>query len=266
MKKLWALSAVVLLSTACTQVIDSLSPLFGGVSGNGVIETETRENLGSFATIDVQNALEVDYTQDKSLTQAQVTVEADANLLPMIQTTVSNNRLLIKTLQSFNTATRTRVTVRSPELEALVLSGAARGKVSNWTAIPSGSVELSGASRLSLSGSSPALTVTAAGSSEVTLSVWQSDNLTATLSEGSWLAGEATLKSLIVNGSGASRLEGAALTADTAEVTLSGASRGRLRANTRLKANLSGASELIYTGSPQVERTLSGASTLRSES
>jgi hypothetical protein len=265
MNRILALSACALLGTACTQVIDSLSPLFGGVSGNGVIESETRENLGAFATIDVQNALELAYTQDATLTQAQVTVEADANLLPMIQTTVSNNRLLIKTLQSFNTATRTRITVRSPELNELVLSGASRATISDWRVTPTATADLSGASRLILSGTAPTLNLTVAGGSEVTFKAWQSDALTAALSGGSWLMGDGTFKSFVLDASGASRLEGAAISSDTAEVTLSGASRGRLRANNRLKANLSGASELIYTGSPQVERSLSGASVLRSE-
>jgi hypothetical protein len=154
-----------------------------------------------------------------------VEVEADDNLLQFVKTEVRNGVLEISTEgKRISSKSRLRVRISAPDVERL---------------------EVSGASKLSLANlKNESLTVNASGASKVSVN------------------GET--RNLRVELSGASKLDAESLSAINANVDGSGASSASVKVAGDLKADLSGASKVTYTGSPRnLEKSTSGASSVR---
>ncbi len=200
--------------------INGESLLFSrSVQGSGNIVTELRE-VSEFSQVSVGGVFKAEITAGKDFS---VSVEADDNLLPLIETEVRGDTLKISTDSRLESARPIVVRVTAPNIAGVKASGAA-------------DVNLSGVQNRSLSLSlSGASKMTAAGNS---------DSVEATVS-------------------GASSLAAYDLTADLASVDTSGASRTYINASSRLFADASGASTILYKGSPEVRRNSSGASTIR---
>jgi hypothetical protein len=194
------------------------------VHGSGKIITEKRA-LSGFTAIDAGGAIEVEVSQSDSYL---VEVEADDNIMPRILTIVENGTLNIsmqdKDFDFFNNAT-VHVKVSMPKISGIELSGASHGIAKNIKTDKL-NLEVSGASKLIVSGTASEL------NSEV---------------------------------SGASKLDAKDLIADNAEVECAGASKAIVHANTTLKIEAEGASKVIYSGSPKVTEESSGASSIAQE-
>ena len=87
LSKLIIATILGLLMTSC-----NFDATFGGVRGNGNVETETRDIDGDFDEIRVSRGLEVYLTQGST---ENITVEADENLHDIIMTKIENNVLKI---------------------------------------------------------------------------------------------------------------------------------------------------------------------------
>ena len=153
-----------------------------------------------------------------------VEIEADDNLLPYIKTEVRGGTLEISNEKRLSTKSRIRVRISAPDIERL---------------------QVSGASKLSLSNvKNDSLTVDASGASKVSV------------------AGET--RNLDVELSGASKLDAENLKAENVDVDGSGASSAGVNVSGDLKADLSGASKVTYTGNPRnLQKSTSGASSVR---
>lgn len=152
-----------------------------------------------------------------------VEVEADDNLLPFIKTDLDGETLKIKTTEKFSTRSPIRVRISAPDIENLEISGASKFFVSNL-ANDSFRVDSSGASKISIEGAT---------------------------------------KNLTVDMSGASKLNAENFTAENVSVDASGASRATVSVINNLKADLSGASKVVYYGNPaNIEKKTSGASSV----
>lgn len=92
------------------------------VRGSGVAKTETR-NLAPFERIDVAGAFDVTLVDGPN---HRITVEADNDLLDAVSSDVIDNQLRISSLRSFVSRTSMKVTVESPPLAGLTVSGNAR--------------------------------------------------------------------------------------------------------------------------------------------
>src|SRR5688572_21721476 len=187
------------------------------VKGSGIGASEIRDVTG-FRGVDVGGVFQVEITAGKDF---EVEVSADDNLLPVIETRVSNGILHIEAKESIRSHGPVRVRISAPDIE---------------------SIEASGASKVSLANvKNDGLTIDADGASRVSLS------------------GE-TAK-LIADVSGASHIDAENLKATNARVDASGASHVSVSVIERLAADASGASRVAYVGSPKsVERSSSGAS------
>lgn len=191
------------------------------VQGSGNIITEQRE-VSEFSQVSVGGVFKAEITAGKDFS---VTVEADDNLLPLIETGVRGDTLKISTDGRLRSAQPIVVRITAPNISGVKASGASDvnlSGVNNRTL----SLELSGASKMTASG------VTEQAAIEV---------------------------------SGASSLTAYDLAATFANVDTSGASRTRVNASSQLFADASGASTILYKGSPNVRRNSSGASTIRAE-
>jgi hypothetical protein len=187
--------------------------------GNGEPATEARE-VAPFTGIHVGGAFQL---QAEPGPETRVTLEGDANLLPMVEVESTGGTLRVALRGNVLPDLPLKVVVRAPELRAVDLSGAARGDVTGISGA-SFAAEVSGASTLHLAG--------------------RVDRLVADLS-------------------GASELAAEDLVADAVEVASSGASSASVTANTSLTADASGASSVTWGGNAtKVQREATGASSI----
>lgn len=135
-------------------------------------------------------------------------------------------------------------TITMPELETLTLSGASAGSVSGFRSSDRLDIALSGASSLDGGLEAVDTRINASGASRVVL--------------------EGSATEMVIVGSGASKLNLGDFAADTARVTLSGASEATVNALDRIDpVDVTGASTLRYRGDPNFGRVhTSGASTV----
>lgn len=87
-----------------------------GKKGNGKTATEVRNISENFTSIDVESGIEVVLEQS---TDKFVSVEADSNLIKLIDTKVENGVLMIEPNENYNTYNSVKVIIRMPKIEGL---------------------------------------------------------------------------------------------------------------------------------------------------
>ncbi len=153
-----------------------------------------------------------------------VEVEADDNLLPLIKTEVRDGMLHIETERRISTNNGLKIRISAPDISKINASGVARVNLVNVNNNELRSYT-SGAAKTTVSG------VTA---------------------------------KLLAEVNGASSLDAESLRAEAAEVDASGASSASIFATDELSSDASGASKIVYSGSPaNIKKNSSGASTIK---
>ncbi len=229
------------LSLTAPLAVIALSACQGllGLVGNGTVVSQTRE-LGAFKRVEVSSALTAHITTGARA----VSVRADENLLPYLETVVEGDTLVARVKAGSNVAKATalEVSIVNDMLEGVTASGAATvtAAATPATTFP---VVASGACDLSVTGiSATQVTIDASGASKVTLT------------------GAAT--SAAITASGASTLELKQLPVQAATLEVSGASTVKAAVSGTLTGSVSGASSVSITGTPTGEVNVTGASTL----
>lgn len=150
----------------------------------------------------------------------EVEIEADDNLLPFISTEVVNGTLKIETEKRLKTENPIKIRISAPEINNLDVSGVATVTLNNVSS-QTLTIDASGASKLAINGSST---------------------------------------NFNVDTSGATKVDAAELTVNDASVDASGASHVNVHVTGRLNAEASGASKVLYTGTPaSIDKDVSGA-------
>jgi len=174
-----------------------------------------------------------------------LSVTADDNILPLIETETSGRKLTLGSKSHYNLRPKTKITytLTVPKLEKVSVSGVGNVKAEKLTA-DSLTVTLSGAGNMTLREvTCKTLTVTLSGAGNATVA-GTADKVTATIS-------------------GAGDIDAAALKAGSVEVKVSGAGDATVWATDELKARVSGAGGIKYKGSPKVEQKVSGAGSIK---
>lgn len=205
----------------------------GGARGSG--RTETRNmDLGNFTAIDASYAFSVDVQQGEAFA---VAVTADDNLWNYVDVRVTGQTLHLGLKQPGGyTNTHLSAKITMPALNGVTLSGASRATLAGFTK-PANDlrVNLSGASNAGGQIQAGTATFDLSGASRATLS--------------------GAANSTKVSASGASNVDLGDFPVDKAEVGLSGASRATLNVKSNLDYELSGASNLTYSGSPSIGKS-----------
>ncbi len=191
------------------------------VRGSGQVKREVR-SVSSFRGIRLTGIGQVTVRQTG---QESLSVEAEDNILPLLQTKVINNTLVLD-VQDNTTLQPTepiRYDIEVEQLDQLQLSGA-------------GVMEV-------LDLSTPALSVSVSGTGRLTL------------------AGEA--KELEVKVSGTGDLEAQNLITQRAEVDSRGVGEAIIHAQEDLKVDISGVGLVRYLGTPRIQQSISGLGTIR---
>jgi hypothetical protein len=196
--------------------------LGSSVKGSGVNKSEVRE-VKEFTGVDVGGVFTVDITAGKEF---GIEVETDDNLLQYVRTEVRGGILKIDTTERIKPESGIRVRVTAPNIERLNVSGVAKVFV-NDLKNESIDIDTSGASKITVAG---------------------------------------TTTDLTIDVSGASKIDANGLKAENANVDASGASHVDVFVTGRLTSEASGASKVEYQGNPtSVEKNASGAGRIRSK-
>ena len=217
-KKLLALIIVLaLMLGACSLVTISSN----SVSGSGNVVSE-RRGVSGFTSVMLLGSAHVEVTFG---TSESVSVEADDNIVPLIETVVHNGQLVIsnKSNANFTTANPVRVNVTMKSMKGVTLSGSGNINIS----------EIAGAN----------LIVSLPGSGSLTVT------------------GTATNVNISLPGSG--NIYCNALIAKSATVTLNGSGNIEVFAMQNLYASLRGSGTIHYGGNPaQVSKNISGSGSI----
>jgi putative autotransporter adhesin-like protein len=190
-----------------------------GVRGNGNIKTEER-TIGAFANIDASGAFTIEWQNGAPALR----ITTDENLLPYIDSHISNDTLHLDTHEQIWPTHGIKVVVSTPKRAGARISGAVR-----FTA-----KQLNG----------PKFAFEARGASHVAL--------------------EGKIDELIADMTGASELEASDLQTKTVEISTTGASDAEIAVSDTLKVAITGAGKVTYSGNPQtIEKHITGAGSIR---
>jgi Putative auto-transporter adhesin, head GIN domain len=151
-----------------------------GRSGQGPVKDETR-TTAAFSLIDVSNGIAL--TAEIGPTQS-VVVHAQENLLPIIATDVQGGTLKIHSTQGYSTTESVSVTVVTPALTGITMSGGSQG-TANGIAADRFTIDLSGGAGLTASGSTSTLALQASGGARAGLGELVAKSVTLDVSGGS---------------------------------------------------------------------------------
>jgi Putative auto-transporter adhesin, head GIN domain len=212
MKRLACLPALLLATTlfGCH--------MHGSVSGSGVRKTEKRE-LASFNAIHTTGAFDVEVVTQKP---ASFEIEADDNILPLIQTEVRDSTLYLMPTSRYNSRQGVVVRVTLPDLSKLEATGAGNFRVAG---LKNDNFEIH---------TTGAATVTAAGET----------------------------KNVEIHTTGAGVVDTHKLRAVKADVRSTGAAKVDVYASEQLDVSASGVGAVTYSGDPKVNKHTSGAASV----
>ena len=193
----------------------ALSGCMLGVHGSGVRKTEKRE-LPAFNAIETSGAFEVEVNCQKP---ASFEVEADDNIVPLVQTEVRNGVLHVSTTKSYMSSGGIVLRITVPDLASVKSTGAGKFRVSD---VKNDKFEIH---------STGAATVVASGQS----------------------------KSVMISSTGAGKIDAHDLRAKDADVSVTGAAGVDVYATDQLDVTVSGAGRVTYSGNPKVNKKTSGA-------
>jgi hypothetical protein len=231
------LAILVLSASACNQVQVS----FGGanaVVGSGKVVSETREVSG-FTSVLVSGSGRAEITIGDS---DSLVIEAEDNILPLIESSVFNGKLTIgmKPNTSISTMRGIRYTITVKSLSGVESSGSTDITVTNTARADSFNASTSGSGAIQLA-DVQAATLDAHTSG--------SGNITA--------AGKVDTATITTSGSG--NFSGANLQCASATATTSGSGNVTLWVTGSLTARTSGSGNVSYYGQPSVSRSESGS-------
>jgi hypothetical protein len=215
------------------------------VRGSGQLVTQARE-VEPFDGVGVSGPFQVVV---RAAAREAVSVQADDNLLPFIETHVRGGGAR-RTLQ-IELRRHTHVDPRTPIVVTV-------------DAVRLGSLAVGGAGRISAADlQSPKLTVSIGGAGSVSLSGLEAGELGLTIGGSGRVeaAGRAETLRLTIGGSGSVRAEG--LVTPVASVSIAGSGDAHLHASRTLSVSIAGSGSVIYRGEPTLSTSIVGSGRVR---
>ncbi len=215
------------------------------VQGAGEIVSETR-NLAPFESIWLAGHFKVRVRQEG---REGVTLQADRNLLPLIETQVTgsgSDRVLevgIKPGYSWSGLPAPELLVDVKTLRGLTLAG-------------SGDVRIDALR-------SERFDLTLSGSGDVVLAGMQVARMGVRVSGSGDVAASGKAESLTIAVAGSGDVKAAELQADEVRVSVAGSGDAQVHALRHLKVSVAGSGDVRYKGSPQVESSIAGSGSVR---
>lgn len=236
---------------SCSIIVDC-------IDGNGDLKSEER-TVTSFTALANETSFHVVYVKG---TEHSVTVEAESNILPYIETRVTGGALEVGTIRGIRCLrcnTQPVITVTAPYISELVNAGSGdivagdlEGEDVKLVASGSGNIFAGDVAGEDVS-------VVVSGSGNIRTDEISSKTFKATLSgSGDLTVSGTTVGSRhVVSGSGS--VYSSNLVTNTAVVTMSGSGSVHTTVDDRLDAVISGSGNIYLIGSPQISVTRTGS-------
>ena len=204
--------------------------IWKSVKGNGNLKNETRQ-VSEFTSLSARGPMDVqiDYGNSNS-----IKIEADENLLPYIETTVENGKLIIEPKINFHLKSRSKIVVyvSMTKIKELQLSGSGNINGSGaFTSDDETEIGVSGSGNIKLNSVNfKNLAVNISGSGNIQLKAGSANDLKASVS-------------------GSGNIDCSGVTSENADVKISGSGNTSVNVNKSLSANISGSGNVFYKGS-----------------
>jgi hypothetical protein len=237
-------SSIVITFTALSLLLVSLTSCEKKIHGEGPVVTQTR-TIGNFTKVSLNLPALLTITQEPGY---KFTIDAQQNILDIIQTSVTGGELKIKFDNGKNISSHDKVIIKisAPAFEGLSISGS--GDINGTNTLQSSALTLV----VSGSGSIMLPEATVAGPLEAFIS--GSGNMQVN-------KGTANTASLSISGSG--NMEMLGVTVKTLEAQISGSGNVKSTVTQQLNAHISGSGSVYYKGTPVVEAHVSGSGSVR---
>jgi hypothetical protein len=231
----------------CLPLATLLMPMaaHAATQGSGKAATETRP-VPEFQAIGLAGSMDLRVSQ--GATQS-VTVQADDNLLPLLETVVEDGKsgptlqVRWKRGQSIYTRAKVQVTVVTPRLTALAAAGAGNIKVESFT--------------------TPALQLSISGAGDAKLEGLSTDDLGVRISGSGDVSGSGKASKLKVSIAGSGDVRLAALRADDVQVSIAGSGDAAVYADKTLDVHIAGSGDVTYTGNAALKSSVAGSGSVK---
>jgi hypothetical protein len=219
---------LLVLAAGCGTRMETSLTVGGGapIEGSGKIAREDRKVEG-FQRVTVRNGIEVVVAVTGT---ESVTVEADDNLLPLVQTTVEHGTLQVGVKGSLKTRNPLRVQVAAKHVEGLTAESSAK------------------VSSKHLKGDNLALSASSSG--QVTANNVDAKQLKVSVSSSGSVTADGRTDRQEIEASSSGHYDGSKLVSRASRVTCSGAASTVLHATEEVSGSASSAGSVRYSGSP----------------
>lgn len=209
------------------------------IEGNGIVVEEERA-LEAFSSIEIEG----DYVVELEQGAAGISIQADSNLMPYIQSEVKRNTLVLKSTKNIKGSDGITIRVRFPELEELKVGGA--GRVSNAGTLQANKLDIE-----------------VTGAAVLDLEVEVQRKISLEISGASEVSFRGSAQQLDASLSGAGNLNAYELRVRDASVDLSGVGGAQVYATDNLQGKVSGVGGIQYKGEPRnIQRQVSGVGSI----
>jgi hypothetical protein len=231
------LAALALLATPAANA------QFGATTivASGKVGTETRSATG-FTSIALSLPGKVELRQGSPIA---VTVEADDNLLPEIETVVDGGKLRIRFHRNLNVMGKAtlRVKVTAPQIDALSIAGS--GDISTQAL------------------ATPALAVAVSGSGDMNLSGLETESLKVAISGSGDVKATGRATELAAKISGSGDIDAGGLESRRVTLSIAGSGDATVRAREKLDVSIAGSGDVRYHGDPAITKRIAGSGALK---
>lgn len=248
MNRIILLAAMLASFTACQ--LDNVEK----IQGNGQLESKAVEP-GSFTEVKSSGEYQLTFLQDSL---DEVSIEAESNLLPLIEVYVSGNTLYIENKDdySFDLNHPINILIHHKGIEDLRFSGAGSIETNTLTG-PDFFCGISGTAYFSgeITASNIDFNLSGSGTIEA---VVECDELEASMSGEGDFSFSGTADKGVFNISGAGLIQARELQLKDCYNTISGVGTEYLSVSEFLKVVISGTGNIYYLGAPAIEKNISG--------
>lgn len=206
------------------------------IEGNYHVTTEERA-VSSFTQLTSEGDYDVYYSYSPNYS---VSIEAESNLIPFIQTDIKGNDIVIRTQRNkrFDNHFPIKVFVQAPYINEVSLSG-------------SGKIEIDSATTESF-------TMVVSGSGSINAAIYTSSFTSKVSGSGHiYLTGYADQTDIDISGSG--NIDSYDFIQGTCNADISGSGKMKVYVNDVLNAHISGSGTIYYRGNPQVNSHITGS-------
>ena len=178
LKKLTVFSFFAILSISLPSCVYSYDGNRESIKGNGNVVTQDR-NIQSFNKIIIKGTFNVVLSQAE---QEKISVQADENLLDIIQTKVENNSLIVDVKKDFAIKKYTKHTIYITlnSIDKLIFSGAGNLECASKLSLDDVKIVNSGVGNMHLKGQAQDVSISNSGVGNINASEFATENIKVT--------------------------------------------------------------------------------------